>query len=168
MTKRQDNAQEKIVDGLTGLLADTYVLYNSTQRCHWNVEGPEFHALHQMFEEQYRELADAIDMIAERVRSLGFYTRGSLADVREHTRIHPRATLRDARDMLGFLIEGHQQIAHRLRELQGVAEDAMDQGTLDLLIERLRVHEKTIWMLKSQAGHSSEELSERPSLSASA
>lgn len=144
--------------GLSGLLADTYVLFNTTQVYHWNIEGPQFAALHEMFEQQYRDLSQAIDMIAERIRSVGFYADGTLGELLTRSRLVQETGVRDSKRMLGHLAEGHQQIAHRIRELQGIAEARMDEATIDMLIERLRIHEKTVWMLHSQAGVSSREL----------
>jgi starvation-inducible DNA-binding protein len=158
VNRTTDKRQKHLAAGLTGLLADSYVLYNSTQTCHWNVEGPQFHSLHAMFEEQYGELAEAIDVIAERVRSLGFYTPGTLDHLTKLSRIQQPGELRDSTEMLNHLIEAHQQVVHRASELRGEAEDALDEATVDLLTERLRVHEKTLWMLRSQAGRNSTEL----------
>jgi starvation-inducible DNA-binding protein len=139
-------------------LADSYVLYNSTQACHWNVEGPQFHSLHGMFEEQYTELAEAIDVIAERIRAIGFYTPGTLEHLNKLSHIRQPEQLRDPAEMLLHLIEAHRQIIHRANAVRGHAEKVLDEATVDLLVERLRVHEKTLWMLSSQAGRGSEEL----------
>lgn len=158
MKRTTDKREKQLAAGLTGLLADSYVLHNSTQVCHWNVEGPQFHSLHAMFEQQYGELAEAIDVIAERVRSLGFYTPGTLTDLTKHSRIQQPGNLRDSKEMLRHLIEAHRQVVHRATELRGEAEDALDEATVDLLVERLRVHEKTLWILRSQAGRNSAEL----------
>lgn len=161
MTEKRStkNADSTLATGLTGLLADTYTLYNTTQFYHWNVEGPQFHSLHAMFEEQYDELADAVDLIAERIRVLGWYTPGTLDDFSNLSRIRQKANVRDADTMLEHLIEGHQQVAHRIRELLAETEKVLDQATEDMLIERLRIHEKTTWMLKSQAGRDSKRMS---------
>ena len=148
--------------GLAGLLADSYLVYNATQAAHWNVEGPGFAALHEMFEEQYRELAEAIDEIAERIRAIGYYTPGTIGEFQQMTRISQAPGLRGADEILAHLIEIHQQVTHRLRELLNAAEAALDEASLDLITERLRVHDKTIWMLKAQAGRSSGELADLP------
>jgi starvation-inducible DNA-binding protein len=150
-----DAAREKLARGLSGLLADTYMLYNTTQVCHWNVEGPGFAALHDLFEVQYREMAEAIDDIAERVRALGYYAPGRLHDVLENSRLGQRARPAEAVAMLDHLIEGHELVAHRLRELAGLADSAMDEASQDLAVGRLRAHEKMLWMLASQAGRPS-------------
>ncbi len=153
-----ERKQAELAKGLTGLLADTYMTYNTTQACHWNVEGPQFRSLHQMFEEQYREMANAIDMIAERIRGLGFYAPETVSDLSRVSRIKQRAGMRDPETMLTHLIEAHRQIVHRAGELRGEAERAMDEVTADMLIERMRLHEKTLWMLRSQAGREFMEL----------
>ena len=110
-------ADKKLAAGLTGLLADTYTLYNTTQFYHWNVEGPQFHSLHAMFEEQYDELADAVDLIAERIRVLGWYTPGTLRDFLEVSRIEQTENVRDSAAMLDHLIRGHRTVAAQLAEL---------------------------------------------------
>jgi starvation-inducible DNA-binding protein len=148
--------RQEMATGLTGLLADTYMLYNTTQFYHWNIEGPQFHSLHQMFEEQYHELAEAVDLIAERIRVLGFYTPGTLPEFERISRLTQTENDRDSGDMLRHLVTGHQQIVHRIRDLQTSAERILDEATADLLVERLRWHEKRIWMLRSQAGGPSE------------
>jgi starvation-inducible DNA-binding protein len=154
----QPTRPDRLAKGLAGLLSDTYVLYNTTQSYHWNLEGPSFAALHDLFEQQYTEMAEAIDVLAERIRALGFYTPGTLEQFQAATRLEQRQDVRKTEVMLQHLIRGHQQIAHRIRELQPLAEKALDEATTDLLIERLHVHEKTTWMLRSQAGLSSRSL----------
>lgn len=149
--------------GLERVLADSYSLYNATQVCHWNVAGPRFAALHGLFEEQYTELADAIDEIAERLRALGFYTRGTLRELLAATQIPDAPGLETTEQMLDHLIDGHQRLVSGLTEIRDIADELGDEGTLDLLIQRTRVHEKTIWMLKAQAGESSEALTTTPS-----
>lgn len=157
MQKKHERQREGLARGLSGLLADTYTLYHSTQACHWNVDGPQFSSLHQMFEKQYTELAAAIDTIAERIRCLDYYTPGTLGDMARTSRIRQQAELRGSKAMLGHLIEAHMQVVHRANEVRGLAEDALDEATADLVVERLRVHEKTLWMLRSQAGRESTE-----------
>lgn len=150
--------RELLAKGLAGWLADCYLLYNRTQLYHWNVEGPQFHALHQQFEGQYRALGEAVDTIAERIRTLGYYTPGSLRELLQMSRLDQERVARDSQDMLLHLIEGHQQVVHRARELRPLAEDACDDATDDLLIERIREQEKMVWMLKSQAAEGSKEM----------
>jgi starvation-inducible DNA-binding protein len=144
--------------GLERVLADSYTLFNATQVCHWNVAGPRFAALHELFEDQYTELAEAIDEIAERIRALGFYTRGTLRELLAATQIPDAPGLKTTDQMLGHLIDGHQRLVAGLAEVRGVAGELGDEATLDLLITRTRVHEKTIWMMKAQAGEASEAL----------
>ena len=158
MTRKAEKHTETLAKGLAGLLADTYVLRHSTQACHWNVVGPQFRSLHNLFEEQYEELDEAIDTIAERIRGLDYQTPGTLGGLQRLTRIHQPEDLRTSKTMLAHLIEANQQVIHRANEVRGMAEVAMDEATADLLIERLRVHEKAVWMLRSQAGHESIEL----------
>jgi starvation-inducible DNA-binding protein len=160
-------AKQALARGLTGLLADTYLLYNTTQVCHWNVDGPQFAALHDLFEAQYREMADAIDMIAERIRALGFYASGQLHAVLENSGLGQRGRAGGADEMLRHLIDGHEQTVERLRDLVGLAEAAMDDASDDLVVTRLRVHEKTLWMLRSQAGEPSRHLGEKLAAAAS-
>jgi len=147
-----------IAKELTGILADTYVLMNRTQLYHWNIEGPHFKGLHDLFETQYRELFDAVDDIAERIRTIGYYTPGTLDDFIQSSEMPRERVARDSREILIHIIEGHQQVIQRLKLAMRQAEAAHDDGTLDLLAERLRVHEKTTWMLRSQASVTSEEL----------
>lgn len=154
----QTTSPEALAEGLSGLLADTYVLYNRTQLYHWNVEGPHFRALHGLFESQYQELAEAVDVIAERIRAVGFYTPGSLPELLRSTRLRETRVARDANEILIHLINGHQQVVHRARQLRQLADEACDDATEDLLIERIRKHEKAAWILKSQAGDKSQEL----------
>ena len=138
-----------IAQGLSRLLADTYVLYLKTHSFHWNVEGPMFQTLHLMFMGQYTEAWNAIDPIAERIRSLGHYAPGSykqyvkLATVKEAEGV-PKAT-----KMIAELIEGQEAVARTARSVLPLAEAANDQPTLDLLTQRLDIHEKNAWMLRS-------------------
>jgi len=159
MPRTEKRQSERLAGGMTALLADTYAVYHSTQVCHWNVEGPMFRALHELFEQQYREQADAIDTIAERVRCLGFYAPATLAQMVKLTRIQqPDRLPGNAQAMLDHLIEAHAQIVHRINEVRTMAEEVLDEATADLLVERLRVHEEALWMLRSQAGRDSAEL----------
>ena len=138
-----------IAGGLSRLLADTYVLYLKTHSFHWNVEGPMFQTLHQMFMVQYTETWNAIDLIAERIRALGHYAPGSyqqyvkLASVKESTGV-PKAE-----KMVRELVEGQEAVARTARSVLPIADKANDQPTLDLLTQRLDIHEKNAWMLRS-------------------
>ena len=138
-----------IAQGLSKLLADTYVVYLKTHNFHWNVEGPMFQTLHQMFMEQYTETWNAIDLIAERIRSLGEYAPGTYKEYSKLTRIKETDGVPKAEQMVQLLIEGQEAIVRTARELLPIADDAGDEPTLDLLTQRMQVHEKNAWMLRS-------------------
>jgi starvation-inducible DNA-binding protein len=139
-----------IAGGLSRLLADTYTLYLTTHNFHWNVTGPMFNTLHAMFMTQYTELWNAVDPIAERIRSLGHPAPGSygqfdkLSSLKDAPADPPRAL-----EMVRILVEGHEAVARTARSVFTLAEKANDQPTADLLTQRLDVHEKTAWMLRS-------------------
>jgi starvation-inducible DNA-binding protein len=141
--------REKIAQGLSELLADSYTLYLMTHNFHWNVTGPQFNSLHQMFMVQYTEQWNALDVIAERIRALGLPAPGTyrefvkLASIKEVEGV-PRAT-----DMIRRLVSAQEATARTARKLFPVVEAANDQPTADLLTQRLEVHEKTAWMLRS-------------------
>jgi len=138
-----------IAGGLSRLLADTYVLYLKTHSFHWNVEGPMFQTLHQMFMDQYTETWNAIDPIAERIRSLGEYAPGTYREYARLARIKETEGVPRAEEMVKLLIEGQEAVVRTAREALSVADEANDQPTLDLLTQRLQVHEKNAWMLRS-------------------
>ena len=138
-----------IAQGLSRLLADTYVVYLKTHNFHWNVEGPMFQTLHQMFMEQYTETWNAIDLVAERIRSLGHYAPGTYAEYNKLARIKETPGVPKAEQMVRLLIEGQEAIVKTAREVLPIAEKADDQPTLDLLTQRMQVHEKNAWMLRS-------------------
>ena len=138
-----------IAQGLSRLLADTYVVYLKTHNFHWNVEGPMFQTLHQMFMEQYTETWNAIDLVAERIRSLGHYAPGTYAEYNKLARLKETPGVPKAEQMVRLLIEGQEAIVKTAREVLPVAEKADDQPTLDLLTQRMQVHEKNAWMLRS-------------------
>ena len=145
-----DKARKQISDGLAALLADTYTLYLKTHGFHWNVEGPMFNTLHLMFMEQYTELWNAVDPVAERIRSLGHPAPGSYAQFGRLSSIKdvpetPPAAL----EMVRILVEGHEAVARTARGVFPVADKAGDEPTADLLTQRLTVHEQTAWMLRS-------------------
>lgn len=139
----------EIARGLSRLLADTYLLYLKTHSFHWNVEGPMFQTLHQMFMEQYTETWNAIDLIAERIRSLGEYAPGTYREYAKLARIRETDGVPRAEQMVRLLIEGQEAVVRTARELLPVSEKANDQPTLDLLTQRMQVHEKNAWMLRS-------------------
>ena len=143
----QDRAQ--IAKGLARLLADTYTLYLQTHNFHWNVTGPMFNTLHLMFEAQYNELALAVDLIAERIRALGFPAPGSYAMFAKLTAVQEETGVPGANDMIRQLVDGQETVARTARQAFPTAEAAGDQATMDLLTQRLQVHEKTAWMLRS-------------------
>ena len=139
-----------IAGGLAHLLADTYTLYLTTHNFHWNVTGPMFNTLHQMFMGQYTELWTAVDPIAERIRSLGHPAPGSYAQFGALASIQDApATPPKALEMVRILVEGHEAVARTARGIFPLAEKADDQPTADLLTQRLTVHEQTAWMLRS-------------------
>ena len=144
--------RQAVADGLSRLLADTYTLYLKTHNYHWNVTGPMFNTLHLMFEEQYNELWMAIDLIAERIRSLGEFAPGSYAQFAQLTSIAEADGVPDAEAMLADLVAGHEAVARTARVAFTAASNAGDQPTSDLLTQRLQIHEKTAWMLRSMLG----------------
>ncbi|BCM24786.1 Dps family protein [Methyloradius palustris] len=141
--------RKKIAEGLSGFLADTYTLYLKTHYFHWNVTGPQFRTLHLMFEEQYNELWLATDLIAERIRSLDFVAPGTYKDFSKLTSIKETDGVPDAHDMIKELIDGHETVVRTARKLIPIADAATDEVTTDLATQRLQVHEKTAWMLRS-------------------
>ena len=141
--------REQVVDGLSRLLADSYILYLKTHNFHWNVEGPMFNTLHQMFMEQYTELWNALDLIAERIRALGSYAPGSYKKYVKLSSIAEAEEAVPAKNMIKQLLEGHEAVAKTARKVFPLAEAGGDEATLDLLTQRLQVHEKTAWMLRS-------------------
>jgi starvation-inducible DNA-binding protein len=142
--------RESIAKGLSKLLADTYTLYLTTHNFHWNVTGPMFNTLHQMFMVQYTELWTAVDPIAERIRSLGHHAPGSYAQFSKLASVPDApATPPKALEMVRILVAGHEAVARTARQLFPVADKASDEPTADLLTQRLTVHEQTAWMLRS-------------------
>ena len=139
-----------MAEGLSRLLADTYTLYLTTHNFHWNVTGPMFNSLHAMFMAQYTELWNAVDPIAERIRSLGVSAPGSYAQFGSLTSLKDApATPPKAMDMVAILVEGHEGVARTARSIFASAEAASDEPTADLLTQRLAVHEQSAWMLRS-------------------
>ncbi|MBP7065215.1 Dps family protein [Ferrovibrio sp.] len=141
--------RKKIADGLSHLLADTYTLYLKTHNYHWNVTGPMFQTLHLMFEQHYTELALAVDAVAERIRALGFPAPGTYGQFVKLSSIKEEAEIPTATDMIKNLVKGHEAVARTARTIFPAAEKASDEPTADLLTQRLQVHEKTAWMLRS-------------------
>ncbi|WP_298723816.1 Dps family protein [uncultured Ferrovibrio sp.] len=141
--------RKKIVEGLSRLLADTYTLYLKTHNYHWNVEGPMFQTLHTMFETQYTELALAVDLIAERIRALGHYAPGSYAQYAKLSSIKEENGVPTAQEMIKNLVKGNEAVTKTARQIFPVVEKAADEPTADLLTQRMQIHEKTAWMLRS-------------------
>jgi starvation-inducible DNA-binding protein len=141
--------RKEIADGLSRLLADTYTLYLKTHNFHWNVTGPMFQTLHLMFETQYNELALAVDLVAERIRALGFPAPGSYREFGKLASIAEAEGVTDAKAMIRELVEGQEAVIRTARSVFPAAEKANDQPTADLLTQRMQVHEKTAWMLRS-------------------
>ena len=154
-----NSVRHELARNLAGLLADTYTLYFTTQVYHWNVEGPMFHSLHQLFMDQYSEMALANDEIAERIRALGFYTPINLVEMQALSALsQPDNSSRTAEAMLEHVIAGHEKVLVRIQSVREVAEKDHDQVSLDLVNARSQIHEKALWMLKSQLGKSSRRL----------
>lgn len=145
--KRKD--REAVAKGLSQLLADTYSLYLKTHSFHWNVTGPKFNDLHQMFETHYTEMWTAADEIAERIRTLDIISPGSYSQFAALTSIKEETGAPDAKTMLTQLLEGHETLTASARTAFDVADAADDQGSADLATARMQVHEKTAWMLRS-------------------
>jgi starvation-inducible DNA-binding protein len=141
--------RREISEGLSRLLADTYMLYLKTHSFHWNVTGPMFQTLHLMFEQQYNELATAVDLIAERIRALGFPAPGTFAEFSELTSIPETPGAPSAENMIRLLLEGQEAVIRTARSLFPLVQRVNDEATNDLLTQRTNVHEKTAWMLRS-------------------
>lgn len=145
----QESDRKKIADVLSRVLADSYMLYLKTHNYHWNVTGEHFHSLHEQFEEQYTELAEAIDEIAERIRALGHRAPGTFQEFKELTSIKEETERPEAMEMVRRLAIGNEQVLRTAREALKPANAADDEATIDLLTQRLHVHSKTSWMLRS-------------------
>jgi starvation-inducible DNA-binding protein len=144
-----DRDRQAIADGLAHLLADTYSLYLKTHYFHWNVTGPMFQTLHLMFETQYTELALAVDLIAERIRALGYPAPGSYSAYAKLSSIPETTDVPKATEMIKLLVEGQEAVCRTARSIFAAADQAQDEPTADLLTQRLQLHEKTAWMLRS-------------------
>lgn len=144
-----DSSRKEISDGVSTLLADSYTLYLKTHNYHWNVTGPMFQTLHLMFETQYTELAAAVDNIAERIRALGYYAPGTYKQYAKLTNIEEEDDVPSAHEMIRRLVGAHETVAKTARSVFPAAEKGNDEATLDLLTQRIHLHEKTAWMLRS-------------------
>jgi starvation-inducible DNA-binding protein len=141
--------RKAIADGLSRLLADEYTLYLKTHNFHWNVTGPMFNTLHLMFETHYNESALAVDLVAERIRALGFPAPGTYAQYAKLSSIKETEGVPQAMDMVRLLVDAHEACARTARSVFPVAEKSSDEPTCDLLTQRMQLHEKTAWMLRS-------------------
>ena len=141
--------RQQIVEGLSRLLADTYTLYLKTHNFHWNVRGPMFSTLHQMFMLQYTELWTSVDLVAERIRSLGADAPGTYSAFARLTSIKETDGVPNASEMIRQLVQGHEAVIRTARSVFPVVERGNDEASADLLTQRLQVHEKTAWMLRS-------------------
>lgn len=140
-----------IAEGLKALLADSYTLYLQTHNFHWNVTGPQFRELHLMFEEHYTELATAVDDVAERIRTLGVAAPGTYKAFADLSSIDEVEGVPAAEEMIARLTTGHEQVVKTCRSVLAKAQDADDESTASLVSDRMRVHEKTAWMLRALA-----------------
>ena len=145
----QETDRAKIAQGLSRLLADTYTLYLKTHNFHWNVTGPMFQTLHLMFEQQYNELALAVDAVAERIRALGFPAAGTYAEFAKLTSIRENQGVPSAEEMIRELVAGQEAVVKTARSIFPLVEQVHDEPSADLLTQRMQVHEKTAWMLRS-------------------
>ena len=143
------NSNMAVVEGLSRVLADSYTLYIKTHGHHWNVEGPNFPALHAMFEEQYTELADAVDQIAERIRALGAKAPAGYAAFGELTSIPESGNDLSAEEMVADLLSAHEAVATSSKAALEAAEAAEDEVSIDLMVQRITIHDKTACMLRS-------------------
>ena len=141
--------RKEIADGLSRLLADSYTLYLKTHNFHWNVKGPMFQTLHLMFEQQYTELALAVDLIAERIRALGYPAPGTYSSFIKLSSIKEEDGVPTAEQMIRLLVEGQEAVTRTARSIFAVVEKAHDEPTADLLTQRMQLHEKNAWMLRS-------------------
>jgi starvation-inducible DNA-binding protein len=141
--------RKEIAAGLSMLLADTYSLYLKTHNFHWNVKGPMFQTLHLMFETQYNELALAVDLVAERIRALGFPAPGTYSEYAKLSSIPETPGVPKAEEMIKLLVEGQEAVVRTARSIFLLLDKVHDEPTADLLTQRMQVHEKTAWMLRS-------------------
>jgi len=141
--------RKEISEGLSSLLADTYTLYLKTQGYHWNVTGPMFRALHLMFEEEYIDLRDAADLLAERIRSLGYGAPASFSEFGRLASVPDEEAAPEAMEMVRRLVVGHEAVIRTARGVVAKADEAGDVATADLVTSRIEVHEKTAWMLRA-------------------
>ena len=149
VTSIPHDSRPRVARELSRVLADTYTLMLKSHGFHWNVTGPQFNSLHTMFETQYTELALAVDELAERIRSLGEYAPGSYKQFADLSSINEETTVPDAEEMVKQLVAGHEAVVKTARAVYPSAEAGNDEATADLLTQRIALHEKTAWMLRS-------------------
>lgn len=145
----EEKDRSEIADGLSKLLADTFTLYLKTHNFHWNVTGKMFRTLHLMFEEEYNELWTATDLIAERIRALGFPAPATYKEFSRLSSIKETDGIPPAEDMIRLLVEGHEAVIRTARSVLPITDEVHDEPTTDLLTQRMQIHEKTAWMLRS-------------------
>ena len=145
--------RQKIAEGLSRLLADSYTLYLKTHNFHWNVTGPMFNTLHLLFEQHYTELATAVDEIAERIRALGMPAPGSYKQFSELSSIEEETGMPKAEEMIRQLVIGQETIVKTAREIFPSVDKVNDEPSADLLTQRMQIHEKNAWMLRSLLEH---------------
>jgi starvation-inducible DNA-binding protein len=148
-TGMTDQNRQEVAQLLTRLLADTYATYLKTQNFHWNLVGREFYSLHLLLDTQYHEMAEAVDEIAERIRSLGFYVDASFTVFKELTTIKEEQKVIGQDEMIEHLIAAHEAVIRHARNFSPLAEKERDFASVDLLARRLNAHEKMLWMLRS-------------------
>lgn len=141
--------RKAIADGLCHLLADSYTLYLKTHNFHWNVTGPMFSTLHTMFMDQYTEIWNALDEIAERIRALGFYAPGTYKEFAKLASIQETEGVPNAQEMIKELVKGQEAVSKTARTIFPLVDKAADEPTADLLTQRMQIHEKNAWMLRS-------------------
>lgn len=145
----EESQRKKIAEGLSRVLADTYALYLKTHAFHWNVTGPQFQTLHTLFETQYTELAVAVDDIAERIRALGVFAPGSYSQFAKLATVNEEIGVPASVDMIKQLVQDNEAVVRTARAVLPIAEEGNDEASVDLLVGRMRIHEKTAWMLRS-------------------
>ncbi len=145
----KEEDRKAIADGLCCLLADSYTLYMKTHNYHWNVTGPMFNTLHAMFMDQYTEIWNALDEIAERIRALGFYAPGTYKEFVKLASIEETEGVPSATEMIKDLMKGQEAVSKTARKIFPLVEKAADEPTADLLTQRMQIHEKNAWMLRS-------------------
>ncbi|HXH32285.1 MAG TPA: Dps family protein [Bacteriovoracaceae bacterium] len=145
----EEKDRKSVCRGLSKLLADSYLLYLKTQNYHWNVTGSMFHQLHTLFETQYREQAESIDEIAERIRALGEFAPGSFTSFTKVASIKEETSVPTAEEMIQNLVHGNECVVTTAREIIALTDECEDDVTADLMVERMQVHEKNAWMLRS-------------------